>query len=541
MGIQENKSESEQIKDTILLWLKYWYYFVISMVICIILAFVYLKTKTPIMEVTAQVNLRHDESLSGGNSVSRNQSLLSAFGFGSSSQNIEDETTKMGSQGYLKRVIRKYALNFDYKQSFFFGLIKEELYDQSPLILSVDEAISDTIAPVLFTLDVKKEQTFVEMKRGKKTLGKYEVNTFPSVLETPLGAFTISKSAYYDRCEKPVKINVLCVNFDFITQIYKDAILVDFMKKNSDLIQLSMNTENVAFGKKILNEVITTYNTEWESDKNLVTDKTLAYINERLQSVDEDLIKADQAIQNFKDRYNVTDIEADVKYYLTLNGELQPTLLEAETQLKIIDLIADFVTDEKNKYALFPLGPNIATPAMSEIIGKYNEALAKRNEMYKSNSQSALVKELNDRVDIQRETLLKSIGNVKTGLLITAENLKKKESEIKNKIGQIPTIEKDYLQLKRNQELQQTIYTFLLEMREQTGVNGISLLPKLQVIDEPYAINKPVEPNLIKVAITTLFFGGIVFPLSMIYGFPLIDNYIRRKREKESKNDENLE
>jgi len=532
MSIQENKSESEQIKDTVLLWLKYWYYFVISMVICIILAFVYLKIKTPVMNVVAQVNLRHDESLSGGTSVSKNQSLLSAFGFGSSSQNIEDETTKMGSQGYLKRVISKYALNFDYTQSSFFGFIKKKLYDQSPLILSVDEAISDTIAPVLFTLDVKKEHTIVKMKQGKIMLGKYEVNTFPSVLETPFGAFTISKSAYYDRYEKPVKINVLCANFDFITQTYKGAILVDFLKKNSDLIQLSMNTENVAFGKKILNEVITTYNTEWESDKNLVTDRTLAYINERLQSVNGDLTKADQDIQNFKDRYNLTDIEADVKYYLTLSGELQPTLLEAETQLKIIDLIADFVTDDKNKYSLFPLGPNIATPAMAEIIGKYNEVLAKRNEMYKSNSQSALVKELNERVETQRETLLKSIGNVKAGLLITVENLKKKESEIKNKIGKIPTIEKDYLQLKRNQELQQTIFIFLLEMREQTGVKGISLLPKLQVIDEPYVINKPVEPNRMKVAITTLFFGGIVFPLSAIYGFPLINNYIRRRKEK---------
>ena len=531
MSIQENKSESEQVISTILLWLRHWYYFVISMAVCLILAFVYMKNKTPVMTVTAQVGLRHDESLSGV-SMPRNQSLLSAFGFGSGSQNIEDETLKMGSQGYVKKIVRKFALNFDYNQSSFFGLIKKKLYDRSPLVLSVNDTISETIAPVVFTLDVQKDMTIVKMKQGKKTLGKYDVNTFPSVLETPFGTFTISKSAYYDMFKKPAKINVFCANYDFMTQLYKNAILIDFEKKNSDLIHLSMNTENVNFGKKILNEVIATYNSEWESDRNLITDKTLAYINNRLHLASADLLKADQSIQYFKNQYNLTDIEADVKYYLTLSGELQPTLLEAETQLKIIDLIVDFVTDEKNKYALFPLGPNIATPAMAEIIGKYNDALAKRNEMYKANSQSALVKELNDRVELQRETLLKSVENIKNSLLITVGNLRKKESEIKGKIGKIPAIEKDYLQLKREQELQQTIYIFLLEMREQTGVRGVSLLPKLQVIDEPYVIIKPVEPNFKKVAITTLFFGGIFFPLSAIYGFPLIKNYIRKRKEK---------
>ena len=531
-SIQENKSEFEQVIDTLLLWLKYWYYFVISMIVCVIIAFVYLKVKTPVMEVTAMVNLRHDESLTGSSSVSKSQSVLSAFGLGGGSQNIEDETLKMGSQGYIKKIVRKYALNFDYQQSNFWGLIKKELYDRSPLILSVDEAVSDTINPVFLKLNVKKDQTIIKIKYGKKVIGTYEVTNFPAILETPIGAFTISKSAYYDSYEKPMNINVLYTNFDLMSQIYKDAIKVDFKKKTSDLIQLSMNTENVAMAKKLLSEVIATYNTEWDSDKNLVTDKTVSFIDTRLQSANEELLRADQSIQNFKDKYALTDIEADVKYYLTLSGTLQPTMLEAETQLKMIDLIVDFVQDENNKYALLPLGPNIAIPAMAEIIGKYNDALAKRNEMYKANSQSALVAELNDRVELQREVLLKSVDNFKKSLIITVENLKKKESEIKGKIGEIPTIEKDYLALKRNQELQQNLYIFLLEMREETGVKGISLLPKLKVIDAPYVVNKPVEPNLMKVAITTLFFGGLLFPLGAIYGFPLINNYLRKRKEK---------
>jgi len=329
-----------------------------------------------------------------------------------------------------------------------------------------------------------------------------------------------------------MKIKVLYTNFDYMTQLYQTAIKVDFVKKNSDLITLKMNTENVVLAKKLLNEVIDTYNNKWSFDKDLVTNKTLAFINDRLTLVDGELLRADKAIQNFKDRYKLTDLEADVKYNLTLRGELQPKLLEAESQSKMMDLIADFVKDEKNKYSLFPLAPNMATQAIGDVIGKYNDALSKRNEMYKTNSQSALVKEYDTQVELQREALLKTVDNFKKSLQIAATNLKNKDSEIKSKIGEIPTIEKDYLGLKREQELQQTIYIFLLEMREQTGVKGISLLPKLKVIDAPYVVNKPVEPNLIKVAIVTLFFGTIALPLLAIYGFPVINNYLRKRKEK---------
>ena len=237
MKIQENKSEIELIKDFIFLCLKNWYYFVIGIAISATLAYVYVKIKTPVMKITAQVSIRHDESLLGGSSMSKSQSMLSMFGLGSSSQNIEDEALKMGSHGYLKRIVRKYALNFEYEQSEYLGMKKKNLYDMSPLIISVDEAISDTIAPMSFTLNVKNDQTFVKVKYLKKVIGKYKINSFPSDIETPAGKFTISKSAYYDMYKKPVNIKVSYFNFDFITQIYKEEILVDFEKKTSDLMQ----------------------------------------------------------------------------------------------------------------------------------------------------------------------------------------------------------------------------------------------------------------------------------------------------------------
>ena len=378
-------------------------------------------------------------------------------------------------------------------------------------------------------MNIRPEKTKITVKVKKKKIGQFEVTTFPTTINTDWGDFTFEKSDHYNQEELPLNLNVVYTNYDYITQIYRKQLSIDFEKKISDFINIGLISENTPFAKKILNEVIAVYNAEWENDKELVAYKTTHFIDERLGSVQDLLKDADRNIQEFKDKYNLTEVEADVTFYLQLNSELQAQILQAETQLNIIGIIADFVKDEKNKHSLIPYSLSLADENMSAILTKYNEALLKRHELSKANSQSSLARSMDEQIEMQRQNLLVSLSNIKKGAQVTVDNLKRKEKEITTKIGKVPVIEKDYVQLRREQELQQTIYVFLLEMREETAVRGISLLPKLQIIDPPYVINKPISPSLMKTGLMIIFIGGILLPISAIYLKPYI---IRRKKEK---------
>jgi len=530
---KNKKSEWELIKETIVLCLKNWYYFVISMVICCALGIAYLKLATPVMSVLAKVSLRHDESLVGSSTLGKGSSMLSAFGLGNASENIEDEANKMGSQGYLRNVIKNLDLNKQYihKKNLF---VKEKLYDKSPVTLNAAPTIADTLMPVLiFTLKVNESgSTKVTMKRARKTIGKYEVPSLPTVLQTPYGDFTLSKSAYYDNYKKPMTIKVIFTSYDYMAQDYNDVLDIDFEKKNSDIINMGMISENVFLAKNVLNALIDNYNREWASDKQAVANSTLAYIDERLKFVSDSLKQADYNIKKFKDKYSLTEIEADVEYYLKLSGALQPAILEAKSQLGMIDVALDFIKNEKSKYAPLPLSVGTTSETLPEVIAKYNELLQKRNDFYRSGELSSLAKSLDEQIESQRSTLIQTMVNIRKGLQVSVNELQKKEAETNSKIGNIPAIEKDYISLKREQEVQQTIYIFLLEMREESGVKGINLLPKLKVIDAPYVENDPVSPSKIKVALIVLLFGGIALPFSAIYGMPYVRAYFRKRKQK---------
>jgi len=531
---KENKSEKEQVTAFLLLCLKNWYYFVISFIICIGLAFIYMKVTTPVWEIDAEVSLTDDDSFVKSGSLSQSKSVMNVLGMGGGSQNVEDESKKMASHGYIRNVVKNLELNEIYVQSKFLGIVRTQLHDQPPVIVSSDQALPDTLNAMLeFIIDLKRNDAAdVKIKVFKETIGKYQINTFPADVETPFGKFTLSKSVYYEGFEKPSKIKVLFTSYDFMAQLYMDLIVVDFKKKSSDLIDLTINHENPAFAKRILNEVINVYNSKWNEYKDILSEKTTAFIDDRLKTVETDLGNVDREIQSFKSKNNLTDIKADVTYYFGINAKLQTELTGAETQVKLVDIIYDFLKSEDNKYALIPFSITTLDPSLAEVINKYNELMLTRNNL-RSNStiMTSSIQNMDQQIDAQRKNLLQSLVNIRKGMQITLAELKKKEKDINSQISNIPSAEREYTILKRDQEIQQTVYLFLVERREEAMLKAVSLMPKLRVINKPYTLNTPVSPNMKKIALLVLFFGGFLFPVTGIYAFPIIRNYLRNRKK----------
>ncbi|MDR0769319.1 MAG: hypothetical protein LBE71_05395 [Dysgonamonadaceae bacterium] len=532
---RENNSEKEQVSAFLLLCLKHWYYFVISIIICVALAVVYIKVKTPVWKITATVSLSDDDSFVKSGALSQSRSVMGILGMGGGgAQNVEDESKKMASHGYIKKMIQNLSLNVIYVQSKYSGIVKTNLYDRSPVIITANPVLPDTLGVLLqFVINVKKEnETDIKLKMEGKTVGKYNITSFPAELETPAGRFTLFRSAYYDEYKKPFKIKALYTGYDYIAQLYMKEVEIDFEKKSSDLIHLTVNHENPVFAKRILKEVVHVYNSKWNESKAMLSEKTNAFIDERLKAAISDLSLVDDNIRSFKDKYKLTDIEADVTYYFEVNAKLQAQLIDAATQLKLIDIIFDFVNNANNKYSLVPFSTTTLDPSIAEVINKYNEALLTRNVMQLNSPRTtSILQSMDTEIGAQQENLLQSLANIKKGMQIALAELKSKEKEIDSRISNIPSVERQYRDMKREQEIQQTIYLFLVEKREETMLKSISLLPKLKIINEPYTVKNPVSPDIKKVALVVLFFGFLL-PIVAIYRIPAIGRSFLRSRKK---------
>ena len=523
------KNEKEQIEDFIRLCFRKWYYFVISGALCLLIAVIYLKTATPVYEVKSQAVLRHDEPLTG--SVGRQSSgLLSMMGMGRGSENIEDETLKMSSQSNIKQVVKALDLNKIYTRVKYWGLMKESLYDYSPVLLSVDPAVADTLrGGVTFHLHIDKAgRGKLKVKYGKEVLGRFSIDAFPTAISTSVADFTLSLSPEYAAYKKPLDLKIFYTNYDYIAQIYRDLILIDFYKKNSDLIVLGMKDPNPDMSKKLILEIIDTYNKNWDADKEYVYESTINYMNQRLEENVLALSDADRQIQQFKDQYNLTDIEADVKFYYLQSAETQKEILSISTQINLMEILRTFIQDEANRFGTLPFLISNDNQTINLFIEKYNEAIVAINGNRKNPSSTPLFLALEEQLDSQRKNLIMTLNQEIKGLQTALANIKRKDAEVSRKIGAVPLVEREYINLKREQELQQNIYIFLLEKREELGIRSVSLMPKLKIIAEPYIVNKLVSPRRFRTLLTALFFGGVL-SIALMYGIP----YVRTFRKKE--------
>ncbi|MDR2927978.1 MAG: hypothetical protein LBV41_07250 [Cytophagaceae bacterium] len=520
---QDKKSDQEKLIDIIRFLLKNWYYFAIIYVICGFLGILYLINATQIWNINAMVTLRQDASLLGG-SLARASSLMSSFGLGSAGQEtVEDETAKLSSHGNLRRVVKKYELNKLYHETKFWGFIKTDLFDTPPLILITDPATADTLSfNIKFAIKMEAGKATVTMVADKRKVGVFDVASFPATIETAWGKYTFEKSPFFEEYAGDISLSILYTSYDYMAQEYQKTVNIDFHNRTSQLISLNFECARPYFAKKIISETIDSYNNEYVEDKGLSTDKTLQYIDTQLAARKELLTGADTQIQSFKNSHNLTKIEADVQYYLTLSGELQSQLLKAETQLSIANIISEFIKDEKNKYVLIPFDLTMADVNMVAAITEYNKQLIRRNDALKGgNNQSVFIQSLNNLLDLQRENLAKSLNNIREGLQITLNNIRKKEGEFNSKLHTIPAVEKEYIALAREQEYHQAVYMVLLEMREQSVIRNISILPKLKIINAPYKINKRVAPRTLYTGITVIF-AGFILSLMVIFAKPAL-------------------
>jgi uncharacterized protein involved in exopolysaccharide biosynthesis len=521
------KSEKEQVMDFIRMCFRHWYYFMISGAVCLVLAVVYLKVATPVYQVESVVALRHDESLTG--SVGGG-GLLSAMGLSRGSENVEDETLKMSSQGMIKEVVKTLDLNKIYTEVKCWGLQKKSLYDYSPVLLGVDPAVADTMVGVIsFKLHIDKAGRGKLKVKYRDVVSRFTMDSFPATIAHSVADFTLSLAPEYAAFKKPFDLEILFTSYDYVTQVYRKLMEIDFHKKNSDLLYLVVQDPNPEMSKKLIRTTIDTYNKNWDADKTDLYESTMRYMNQRMAENTVALSEADHEIQRFKDRYQLTNIEADVKFYYLQSAETQKEILSLSTQINWMEIVRDFIEDEDNRYGLVPFSMTSEGQAVNDYIEKYNEVMLKRNELHKSQPLSPMLRVTEEQVNAQRKNLIVTINKEIEGLQVALANIKRKDSDVNRKIGAVPTVEREYINLRREQELQQNIYIFLLEKREELGIRATSLMPKLKMISEPFVLNKQVSPRTFMTLLTALFFGGFVIPLSLIYGLP----YLRTLRKKD--------
>ncbi len=520
----EQEKNGLTVKDHFQNYLKYWKLFLISGILCVLLAFFYLKYTPVEYKVTSTILIKGEKAgILSELSAFEDLSIVK-----SNNKEVENEIEILKSRPLFENVVKKLKLHHQYFAKRKFSKRLVELYKNRPItVFFVDDSlfIKEPIE-LKITINSKTDFTIKEEKQDVEVNGIFakEVKTrIGNVLLTP-------NQEYFDAfLGKEIFVSIQAVSD--VVEDYKTRINIGLVNKDANVISLKLNTATREKAKDILNGLVEEYNIDAIRDKNMIYENTANFIKERLSIINTELSDIEHGVEKFKTSNNLTNVTTETELFLETSSDNKRGVLETNTQLGLVDFMNTHL--KGNTEDLLPVNLGFSDEAITSIIASYNETALRRNEVLKgTTSQNPIVVSLNDKLESLRVSLQQSLNNQKTTLKIKLKNLERQESRMRGKIASLPKKERELRDIVRQQEIKETLYLYLLQKREETAISLSATVANAKVIEKAYCSKNPVKPKK-RIVVLVALFGTLLVPAILIFFKDLFDTKVKDRLEIE--------
>ena len=529
MANARRKAEYLDIMGLLRSYVSKWYYFAISVFLCLVLGFLYTRIHNRDMAVRANILISQDDDgpFGAASSKGKNNGMGALFG---SNANVQDEVFVISSHSLYRNVVKALGINkMHYVRT---GFLKTALaYPDFPIDVDAP-GIADTLRTTLvFKVKVdEKGAADITVKAKKETLAELEDVKLPTVVKTEYGEFTVKPTDFYPKGEE-VKSTITFAGYESVAEGLTDQIEASLASKKSNVITLAFDTPNSAYGSAILNEILEKYNERGIYEKNLQGQKTATFLEDRIRLMGGDLDEAEIAIQRYKESHGITDIQAEAAYRNSKKGAIENNIVALETEIELLQLTRDFFSDSILNTELVPT--TVSTASVQQGIGAYNGLVMERLELLNNaKSDNYALRKIETRMDLTRRNILATTDRALEASRVRLNDLLSQQGDNRSKLGQIPTQEREYVNMKRQQEMKQEIYLFLLQRQEENAMLLANSIPKGKIVDEAYVLTEPLGVSN-KIILLAFLIVGLMIPPVYLYLRKLIRNKAETREEVE--------
>lgn len=523
--------EFMRIQDLFYLCLSKWYWFIISMIIALGLACLYIM-KTPPVYTRVATLLFKDEYSGESNLSAEISTSFATMGLANQRTNVFNEMVALQSPSLMIDVAKRLQLNMSYTVEGRF--YNRPLYGKSlPISVSLvdipDEVGSGLTVKILSAKDVElsafyKDEDVYE-KTIKTTLGVATQTPIGKVIVTPTAAFSVEDS-------EPILVGK--------TSIYNAGVgllgglSVELNDDMSAVVKMTYHDTCPERAVDIMNTLIQVYNEKWIEDKNQVAVSTSAFINDRLAVIEKELGNVDENISSYKSSQLLPDVQAASGLYMSQSSQNDAQLLTLNTQLSIAQYVAGFVNSHTDNKQLLPANAGVNNQAVESQINSYNTLLLQRNSLVANSSEkNPVAADMDNQLSSMRAAISQSLSNYIVSLNTQIASFERSQRETTKKIAANPEQAKHLLSVERQQKVKESLYLFLLQKREENELSQAYSSNKTRVIMQPFGSSTPTTPvrrNIYMIAIVL----GLFIPLLVLFIIENMNDKVRGRADLES-------
>jgi len=443
--------------------------------------------------------------------------------------NVENELYILKSRSLVRSVINRLDLHTSYIVE---GRIKStDLYTQSPVIVDMAQSDLDKLSETI-RFEMQMTSALSVHIRGL-VAGKTIDTTFaqlPAVLMTDLGTISFTR-----RPDVNVNYSLLYVSIehpDAVIGTYRGNLEVAQASKQATVINISLNTPYREKGKDFINTLIEVYNNEAIEDKNQEARNTQLFIEERIAIIDKELSTAEQNVEEYKRTEGLSDLQLNLQRDMQMGSQYEQRVVDVETQLDVVNSLNSYLNSPANSSKTIPSNIGIQDPTLSATTSEYNRLLLERERLAQSmTDDNPAMKRLNEQISGLRESISASISSVQQGLQIRRRDARNQASLFGGRVSAVPTQEREFMELSREQQIKASLFLMLLQKREENALALAAYANKAKVLDEAANAGQ-VAPRVMIVYLAALLLG-LLIPMGIIYVSDLLQYRIRTRGDIE--------
>ncbi|MGG5486089.1 GumC family protein [Gaetbulibacter sp. PBL-D1] len=526
---QNTQNTKESIIKAVELYLSKWKFILLCLIIAIGIAYVKVRYSTFEYQANATIKIKEDEN---SQKLSEISSLQNYGLFSNNFTNVTDEIEIIKSRSIISQVVQDLNLNISYYVS---GKVKEEeVYLNPPVNINffVEDSIINHINTNLYIKIISSEKFEMSTTNTMKVLefdsGVTTSHNFGEKVTSSFGDFilTPNTNTYGSTPGSLVEIHIRPVHSVVESYLGKIKLASD---PTSNVVKLSLTEANKEKARLILNKLIEKYNEDVINDKEQIVKATSDFINNRLNVVSNELEQVDFTAENLQKNNRLTALSSQANIFLESEKINEEKIINTSNQIQLIDYMSDHLSENNSNSDLLPPDVGIADSDVSQITKIHNELVLKRNRILKNSSEkNPVVINLNNEIMALKANLQQSLSNIRSANKITLDNLNQEDSRIRGQIYSAPGKERQFRDIKRQQDIKESLYLYLLEKREETAITLGMSSPNAKIIDYAYTLDSPISPKP-KVIYLAAILLGLLVPFSVIYTRDLLNNTIQDK------------
>ena len=491
-------------KSIILRFWKYKWYFVASIIICMVFAYIQNRFSPTVYKNSMQMSIDIQED----RGVPRSERFQS-IRFSNGASNLENELGKMNSFPLVKSTLSKlnYEVSYHIQESPFKiktlqklpYRISRDLFKDSPFNINFYRS-HDQLINVKFFVHILSDSTF-RLKATGKNVPKF--NYIDNKIKNRISQIDLKKkyrfgeiidSDHYKFYVELKDTNQMVENkgkeyyfqfhhMDYLTLNYLNKLTIEPTSPTSSLINISVTGTHYKKITEFLNQLAQAYINKDLEEKNREAKSTIDFIENQISDVASSLNNTGNTLEQFRSQHRIVDLDFQgQKMYEQLN-ELESKKSSMQMQKKYYEEIREYINNNKVSELMAPSSMNINDPNLNTLISKLTELNSERKDVASESRKNLFEGELEERIENLKNTVLENVNTNLKNIDISLNDMNYRIDKLSEELSALPSKELRYQAIKRKFELNDEIYTYLLTKRAEAQIAQASNFPAYEMVD----------------------------------------------------------